>query len=442
MTAKTRRASSNPGFSSTANGALVGTSIGAVIVLIGYFATKGSPGAVTSQIEAAREELAKPHVSSEGPKVVQAPTEPPTSTTTTTTPVLRVDLEHFRKVQKPVFVHVPKTGGTSIEQVLSKDKLNTKIWGGKWCLYHTPPENHVRDSWGILRKVLSRLRSEFCWVRIRETFQTYKPYGATEVWPYTCEMYNNYVVAALTRYKEDPIWADCHMIPQWCYFSQMDFAIPHTRELTEKMQILHPQYENVQLGHSFAESYGKDEGPCDRFSITNDCLNASTLKMVHEHFIDDFEYLEPFYATLDAAEPKTWRIPGTLELSPISKAGKRCKASLITLREGGPDCHTDPAGHCAADYAACGNLTADTLECGGYFNYHGTPEGGPADSPTGGRCECTRAAEFCEEEAKPLVTRGMVVKRWHPTRNCPADPLKRIPVRTTTKAPEPASGNG
>lgn len=89
------------------------------------------------------------------------------------------------------------------------------------CCWHSPPRDLVRGGFVVVRPVLERLVSEFCWMRTKELFQTYKKeYGCREVWPYTCEMFNDWLAAALAKYKKDPFFPDCHMIPQWCFASK------------------------------------------------------------------------------------------------------------------------------------------------------------------------------------------------------------------------------
>ncbi|OUS42295.1 hypothetical protein BE221DRAFT_188145 [Ostreococcus tauri] len=92
----------------------------------------------------------------------------------------------------PVFLHVPKTGGTSIESALgwhgiAAGMCHLKHLGGYraprpyelrgtlkdagWEPWHTPPANFVQDSWMIVRNPYSRAASEFVYAAMTRKAQ-------------------------------------------------------------------------------------------------------------------------------------------------------------------------------------------------------------------------------------------------------------------------------
>jgi len=166
-----------------------------------------------------------------------------------------------------------------------------------------------------VRRVLERLRSDFCWARMQDTFRDYQEYGATEVWPYTCKMYNDWIAAALAKYQDDPFFAWCHMVPQWCYASKVDDAVPHTTGLQSSLRLLHPSLAPISLGHV----HDNVLGPRNRFNITNACLNSSNYRALKLHFAYDFEHVE---GLIDGASGTTgaehWRLPHNLVLVPLA----------------------------------------------------------------------------------------------------------------------------
>ena len=87
------------------------------------------------------------------------------------------DLERFASTEgedAPIFLHIPKSGGTTIESVLGKLGINVGCcnprrpyelrgnYGGMES-WHTPPSDRVANSWAVVRNPYYRAASEFLW---------------------------------------------------------------------------------------------------------------------------------------------------------------------------------------------------------------------------------------------------------------------------------------
>ena len=107
-----------------------------------------------------------------------------------------------------MFLHIPKTGGTTIETVLGALGIDVGFchkrpfeFRKKFVGYeqwHTPPAAEVPDSFAIVRNPYSRAQSEFLW-RVnwldKALFHTLRP-GYD---PENCEKFENHVKAAGSR---------------------------------------------------------------------------------------------------------------------------------------------------------------------------------------------------------------------------------------------------
>jgi hypothetical protein len=128
-------------------------------------------------------------------------------------------------LDKPVFVHIPKTGGSSIEEVLSlrnihvgksafspagndtgKDRRIYKLEAGVHCSqWHIAPSEHVPNSITVVRDPWDRLLTEFCYTR-----------GIFHQTELTCEALSNWILDVLPsgetdakakRFKLITVWA-------------------------------------------------------------------------------------------------------------------------------------------------------------------------------------------------------------------------------------------
>ncbi|CAJ1427824.1 unnamed protein product, partial [Effrenium voratum] len=164
--------------------------------------------------------------------------------------LLRREGDANANASAPVFVHVPKTAGTSIWEALGPTYSDS----GRYpevpfaCMKHNPPQRHVAHSFAIVREPCERLASEFTWGRKLAWFDVYyKKYGVVKEFPPSCQMFNGWVRAVLARFEESSDVEDCHMIPQSCYLSKVDRVLPLDSQLQRNLRLLSPRFARLEL---------------------------------------------------------------------------------------------------------------------------------------------------------------------------------------------------
>jgi len=123
------------------------------------------------------------------------------------------------------FVHIPKTGGTTIENVF-KETWNISV-GRHGITYetdrsecntwHRPPMRKVPRSFVVVREPLERLESEFKWGH-----KFYKDY---QRFPLSLEGFESWIQFTLARAKYEPEITDCHFLPQWTYARRVESIV-------------------------------------------------------------------------------------------------------------------------------------------------------------------------------------------------------------------------
>ncbi|CAK8999809.1 Malonyl-CoA-acyl carrier protein transacylase [Durusdinium trenchii] len=185
----------------------------------------------------------------------------------------------------PLFVHIPKTAGTSIWAALGPSYSDSNRYPEVpfSCLKHNPPKEHVQRSFAVIREPCSRLASEFTWAQKLAWFDIYyRDYGVIKEFPPTCSMFNSWVRAVLARYQQSSDVEDCHMIPQWCYLSKVDEVLPLDQDLQKRLRALSPEFHSLNLPRLNADDLAQ------RSNVTCSCLDAWNLAAIQEHFRDDF----------------------------------------------------------------------------------------------------------------------------------------------------------
>eukprot|EP00429_Kryptoperidinium_foliaceum_P102212 CAMPEP_0176255460 /NCGR_PEP_ID=MMETSP0121_2-20121125/37052_1 /TAXON_ID=160619 /ORGANISM="Kryptoperidinium foliaceum, Strain CCMP 1326" /LENGTH=328 /DNA_ID=CAMNT_0017595287 /DNA_START=23 /DNA_END=1006 /DNA_ORIENTATION=+ len=283
------------------------------------------------------------------------------------------------------------------------------------CRWHEPPSVHTRGGFVVLRDVLRRVVSEFCWVRQQEAFKTYKQrFGASEVWPYTCEMFNDWVLLRSNKMsREDPYFPDCHMIPQWCYASMVDYWVPHGRHLESDLRQLHPNMANLSMHVENSEGMSDTPGPCVRFNITTDCINSTNMELLREHFADDFAYVQPF---VDQSKAKKGQAAGDptryfasgrrWRLGPVAKEDFACDVEASKTLTSQAPCDLRPsspgaaAPTCVPSMLECARLASQDEDCASVITYYGTRDGGPGGMYPGW-CMCLKLSKDVGDAALP-----------------------------------------
>lgn len=164
------------------------------------------------------------------------------------------DTQHLPDAQ-PIFIHIPKTGGVSIEDLASKaghvtgacvvhsfgdDALPYPLAKGYLMEpYHTPPARFVPYSFTVVRNPYARMVSEFNWVALND------PEKAADIkagkWSFSCEDFQKFVQTRVLGLTGAPLFRclmeegfaqegyeacdaknlgtidDSHAIPQWLF---------------------------------------------------------------------------------------------------------------------------------------------------------------------------------------------------------------------------------
>ncbi|GMI20419.1 hypothetical protein TeGR_g9476, partial [Tetraparma gracilis] len=145
----------------------------------------------------------------------------------------------------PTFIHIPKTGGSSVEETLLKSgikvgskasannamdyptedmglvntqnmKDNNKVYCSPW---HRPPSEAVPNSFVVVRNPKARLQSEF-----RYTLKFHERwYG--KVFEDSCDGLSQWFLHVGSLPYRD-IVQDCHLVPQWAYAKHATTVLP------------------------------------------------------------------------------------------------------------------------------------------------------------------------------------------------------------------------
>jgi len=125
-------------------------------------------------------------------------------------------------------IHIPKTGGTSIEEELAaknisvgrfEGRMRYKTEGINCSRWHKPPVHTVPNSITVVRDPLLRLESEFKYCYPIDKFRC-------NLFDFGSVGFEEWVQYTLTRAKYERSLYDCHLIPQWEYAKWATKIIP------------------------------------------------------------------------------------------------------------------------------------------------------------------------------------------------------------------------
>lgn len=184
----------------------------------------------------------------------------------------------------PVFLHVPKSGGTTIETALGQIGISVgychkrpfafreKFVG--YEAWHTPPKGRVANSWAIVRNPYSRAQSEFLW-RMNwlepETFMSLRP-GYD---PENCVKFQKHISSSIENAQKSDL--------QKCY-QEKRYSVEGMDACDEKIEgnmgvTSHWMPQSVMLAGAervfrFEECMSPEEGRCPRPRGTGDQMNV------------------------------------------------------------------------------------------------------------------------------------------------------------------------
>ncbi|EWM20269.1 Sulfotransferase [Nannochloropsis gaditana] len=209
----------------------------------------------------------------------------------------------------PTFIHIPKTGGSSIETALShrgiyvgrqafsaKDDRSQRkypIKQGHCSEWHSLPLEHIDSSITVVRDPVDRLLSEFCWERGLKSHRA----------DLSCEGLSDWILHALSNIIADTNEKyDCHFIPQWEFAQWVDSIIPFCALGTphgNKLLAEHFEIANFTMGRE-NESESHDRECKDFIKIVEEanvtsCISPTAHAMIQHMYRFDYEYLGKYF---------------------------------------------------------------------------------------------------------------------------------------------------
>ena len=207
--------------------------------------------------------------------------------------VLKKERQNFEDKQKPLlFIHIPKTGGTFIENEFKKYNYevgrhdpNKNLHTNPTCsFWHTPLKSNKKINFKdyitftVVRNPYDRIISEYNWKPFPNHYHNMGLTKDTEINDFVSKLNTDQII-----YK-----GDCHLVPQTEYLTD---AYGNTVQ-----HILHQEHLNEEL-NEFIKTYGlgielstKKNQQKSR-NHTKDELNDTSLKFIQKYFKKDFDYL-------------------------------------------------------------------------------------------------------------------------------------------------------
>lgn len=197
----------------------------------------------------------------------------------------------FKKAGKThLYIHIPKTGGTSVESLLCKSGFEmhyaeylgeNKLNNVRWCSPQHLHAKRLQEEFNIdtfdsvfttVRNPYARFKSEYCMQHFQATIPSKQ---AIEDW----------AVKAFAEYKINPYHLDNHLRPQ------SEFIIPDSSvfKLEDGINTLRMQLEEI-LGESL---HGDDVHELNHQAFTglnskNLSLSQNTIDILNKHYAKDF----------------------------------------------------------------------------------------------------------------------------------------------------------
>jgi len=195
----------------------------------------------------------------------------------------------FNPETKLFFIHIPKTGGSSIERALDMSLMNKKE-GTRYCNcspQHTPisllqyelPNPHLFEYFTVVRCPYTRIVSEFLWRRSIEGIQI-----ETKTVAQDFNHFLKYVFKTISK-SERVACFDRHIEPQNEFIInniQIPVSVFKLENLTSlEMWLSIKLKQNIKIPHVHKTNYNQD--------VLQLLLNKTNRKLIRDFYIQDFE---------------------------------------------------------------------------------------------------------------------------------------------------------
>jgi hypothetical protein len=179
------------------------------------------------------------------------------------------------------FIHIPKTGGTSIEDAAHKI-------GIKWGRYDKRLNGNGRCSWHTPQKIDEKL---FCVIRNPYDRLISQFYHENEIKDYTITKLNTWISRQLKLYKEDIHLKGNHYLPQ-IYFTRHCDEIIRFDDLQNNLNRLMNKYQLPQLilGQAYGGSIQKNKRDRKYFCrLLKKDINVNNIKLINTIYAEDIK---------------------------------------------------------------------------------------------------------------------------------------------------------
>ena len=255
--------------------------------------------------------------------------------------------------QPTKFIHIPKTGGTSVEILLlnygirvgyfawrnekysnvsdiydrtypinsitepncsDEDKKFKKHLLYRWSCgncssWHSLPKEFMPRTFAIVREPKARLLSQFCFTVGNKSIRTdpifrylnftdFKNYSNSEI----CQKFNEYVTLILDRYniQKNINVQDCHFIPQWYYAKHAEHIIPFRNINTPDFANFLSNMFNVTIATKNIKEVlsHKKHQSCKISSVKRlkfGCLNSTNRQKFEYYSSVDYKHLSKYF---------------------------------------------------------------------------------------------------------------------------------------------------
>jgi len=200
----------------------------------------------------------------------------------------KIRIENFISVNKELFfIHIPKNGGTSIENTGKEHNIN---WGKnlklnlkeKRCSYWHLPIKYINPKYYknkvlfcIVRNPYNRIVSEYKFI----TKNKKKLSGKN---------LNLFVKEKLEEYKNDKFINDCHIMPQTEFIKDKNGKLLKNLEIL-KFENLENDFQKLLKKYNYPKMNLRNDNKTPK-DITYKDLNDESINLINDFYSEDFSF--------------------------------------------------------------------------------------------------------------------------------------------------------